>query len=91
VRPGTKHRHTIFDARGALCGFHKKRAGAHYTKLVFLHPVGYVGRIVHYDASGVRNVIALFFHARVGWVCFPQKARRDMLRQTLVFASGGIC
>jgi hypothetical protein len=28
-------------------GFHKKRAGALYAKLVFLHPVGSVSHVVH--------------------------------------------
>jgi hypothetical protein len=31
------------------------------------------------------------FHARVGTVRIPQKSCWDMLRQTCVFASGGIC
>jgi hypothetical protein len=44
----------------ARCGFHKKRANTHCVELVFLHPVGSVGRMVHSSASGTRNVIALF-------------------------------
>jgi hypothetical protein len=38
------------------CGFHKKHVGAHYVKLVFLHPVGFVG------SAG--DVDALFFMLR---------------------------
>jgi hypothetical protein len=36
----------------AQYGFHKKCAGTHYAKLVFLHLVGSVGYVLHSDASG---------------------------------------
>jgi hypothetical protein len=42
-------------------GFNKKHAGTHYAKLVFLHQVVYVGHAVHFGASGVQNMSALFF------------------------------
>jgi hypothetical protein len=35
-----------------------------YVELVFSHPVGYVGHVVHSGASGPRNVNALFFMLR---------------------------
>jgi hypothetical protein len=44
----------------ARCDFHKKRTGARSTELVFLHPVGSVGHVVHFGASGLRNIDALF-------------------------------
>jgi hypothetical protein len=39
----------------------KKHIGTHYTELVFLHPVGSVGHVVHSSASGARNIDTLFF------------------------------
>jgi hypothetical protein len=58
---------------------------------VFLHLVGSEGHIVHSGVFGMRNVDALFFMIRAGLVQIPQKLHRDMLRQTFVFATGGIC
>jgi hypothetical protein len=47
------------------CGFHKKRSGTHYTKLVFLHPLRSVAHVVYSSAFGTQNVNALFFI--IGW------------------------
>jgi hypothetical protein len=46
------------------CGFHKKRPGSCYAKLLFLHPVGSAGYVVHSSASVAGNVDALFFMLR---------------------------
>jgi hypothetical protein len=43
----------------------KKHAGTRYAKLVFLHPVGSMGHVVHSCASGAQKVNAVFF--MVGW------------------------
>jgi hypothetical protein len=42
-----------------------KSVRTRYAKLVFLHPVGSVGHVVHSRASGAPNVDTLFFmHGR---------------------------
>jgi hypothetical protein len=45
-------------------GFHRKRIGTRYSKLVLLHPVGSVGHVVHSSAFGVQKVEALFLMLR---------------------------
>jgi hypothetical protein len=49
---GVKRDRIIFLARWDQYGFDRKRVGTHYVELVFLHPVGSVGHVVHFDASG---------------------------------------
>jgi hypothetical protein len=57
-------------------GFDKKRVGTHYAELMFLHPVGSVGHVVHSGASEPRNVIALFLKLRLEWYGFDKKCAR---------------
>jgi hypothetical protein len=64
--------------------FRKKRAMARYTELVFLHPVGSTGYVVHSSASGAGKVGALFF--MLGWVqCYFHKEHDGTRYSKLVF------
>jgi hypothetical protein len=40
----------FFMIRWAWCGFHKKHAGTHYSRLLFLHPMGFAAHVVNYGA-----------------------------------------
>jgi hypothetical protein len=42
-------------------GYDKKHVGTHYAKLVFLHPLGSAGHVVHSGVSGARNIDTLLF------------------------------
>jgi hypothetical protein len=65
-------------------GFHKRRAGTRYVKLVFLHPVRSVGHVVHSGASRARNIDALFF--KLGWDrCGLHKKRARTCYTELMF------
>jgi hypothetical protein len=48
----------------ARCSFHKQRNGTRYAELVFLHPVGSAGHLVHSSASGPSNIDTLFLILR---------------------------
>jgi hypothetical protein len=70
-------------------GFHKKHTGTRYAELVFLHPLRFVGPIVHSGSSGGAKRQHTIFHARVGPVQIPQKAPGHVTLNWC-FASSGI-
>jgi hypothetical protein len=48
-------------------GFHKRSAETYYTELVFLHPLGSMGHVVHSVHLGVKRQHSIFL-ASVGLV-----------------------
>jgi hypothetical protein len=64
-------------------GFNKKSNGTHYAELVFLHPFGYAGCVVHSGVSGARSVDT--FSCLGGRCGFQKKCTRTRYVQ-LVFS-----
>jgi hypothetical protein len=57
-------------------GFDNKCIGTHYAEILFLHPAGYVGHVVHFGASGERIIDTIFFKVRWGQYGFDKKRFR---------------
>jgi hypothetical protein len=88
---GLKRQSTTCDARVERYGSHKQRARTRYVELLFLHPVGSVGHLAYFGASGTRNVDALFFMLRRDRYAFHKKRPLTRYAELVVFASSGIC
>jgi hypothetical protein len=58
---GPRNVETLFFMFGwSRCSSYKRGAWTHYDELVFLHPAGLAGHVLHSSASRPRNVNALF-------------------------------
>jgi hypothetical protein len=65
-------------------GYDKNRTGTCYAELVFLHPVGSAGHVVHSGASRARNINTIFF--MLGWDRYGYDEKRARTHYTeLVF------
>jgi hypothetical protein len=69
--------------------FDEKCVGTRYTEVVFLHPVGYAGLIVHSGASAKRIMIALFFMLRWDRYRFNNKRVGTHYNELLFLHPGG--
>jgi hypothetical protein len=90
---GTKCQHTIFHAKVGPVGNAQNACQDKLCRHFVLHLVGSAGHVVHSGASGGGGAKHRHttFYALVGPIQIPQKAHRDTLCRTYLFASGGIC
>jgi hypothetical protein len=63
--------------------FDNKCIRTHYAELLFLHPVGSAGHVVHFGASGERIIDTIFFNVRWGRYGFDKKRFRTRYAELL--------